>query len=159
IADTTSLTWSNAAPMGPVPPGSPDLGACYDKKRDRIYVGRGAYADPLMPGEGSLYIYDVATNAWSNPSDPPNPEGWPLGFPAANGGMVHYDVVNDRVVIFYHWDGMGAVLVLDPATNTYSLSTPVPPDAAAGQVWHGFYSEELNAHFVFVAGDSEDNGT
>jgi len=50
------------------------------------------------------------------------------------------------------------VFVYDPGANSW-LDSPVSPVKATGQCKSGFYDPALNAHFVFGAGDSNDNGS
>src|SRR5262249_36287680 len=140
------------------PPGSPDVGVCYDSKRDRIYMGRGTYAPPPRPDEGGIYVYDVKTNTWSNPPNKPEAGGLPGRNPAA----AHHDSANDRVVVISHVPGTregGRVGVYNPESGAWEAGAATPPQVgAAGECWHSFYSPELNAHFLYVAGDSDDHG-
>ena len=154
--DSATNRWVDAGAKGPTPPGSADLGACYDSKRDRLYLGRGNYPPPLRPNEGFVYIYDVRTNTWSNP---PNKEG-ASNFPATNYGWTNYDAANDRVVAMYHFDGKGGLTTYDPGSETWGSPGAVPPEVLGNRgCIHAFYSPEVNAHFVYLAGDSDDNGT
>ena len=49
------------------------------------------------------------------------------------------------------------VYVYDPVANVWT-ENPLAMPKEIGQCPSGFYSPELNAHFVHVAGDSADNG-
>ena len=140
---------------GPLTGGFPDFGACYDSKRDRIYIGQIAYGRK-REGAGSIYIYDVKTNTWSNPPDKQNAGG----FPATNYGVVNYDTAGDRVIVISHWQGKGGVAAYDPETSVWE-SLPPPPESfnANRACIHGFYSPEVNAHFFYLAHDSDDRGT
>jgi len=92
-----------------------------------------------------VYIYDVKTNTWSNP---PNKEN-AVELPSSNAGMFHYDSANDRVVVF---KANASVSAYDPETGAWSEKLPMP--AGLPRVcWHGFYSPEVNAHFIYLAGD------
>jgi len=141
--------------QGPAPKGR-DFNACYDSKRDRIYMSGGIYRPPYGKDEGYVYIYDVKTSTWSNPPNGKNA----VGLPTFTSGMMHYDAVNDRVVVFTcrNKNAGAFVSVYDPETGDWSEKLELPAGLQGGGVWHGFYDRELNAHFVFVAGDSVDNG-
>ena len=157
FGDPATRKWSPAGAKGPTPPGIPgDVGACYDSKRDRLYLGRGPYGGPVRDNEGHVYIYDVKTNAWSNP---PNKEN-AVAFPATNYGVVNYDAANDRVVALSHWEGKGGVSAYDPETGAWETLPPPPAGFLSDQgCIHGFYSPEVNAHFFYLAHDSDDRGT
>jgi hypothetical protein len=156
LCDSATHKWADAGAKGPTPPGSADVGACYDSKRDRVYTGRGAYSEPLKPNEGNVYFYDVKSNTWNNP---PN-KASAGGFPNSNSGSVHYDVANDRILSFGVWQGKGQVAVYDPEKGDWEGGSPIPAELVGSQpCWHAFYSPELNAYFVYVAQDSDDHGT
>ena len=83
---------------------------------------------------------------------------------------MNYDSANDVVVLIFHrWqmnppDGdvhpgveSRGVYVYDPVANAWT-ENPLAMPKEIGQCPSGFYSPELNAHFVHVAGDSADNG-
>jgi len=159
LYDAVSHQCQSAGAQGKGQPGSSDVGLCYDSKRDRVYMGRGNYAPPPRPDEGNVYIYDVKANAWSNPPNKPNAGS----FPPCNAGNTHYDVANDRVVAISHPAGSrepGTVSVYNPETGAWEAGAAIPPAVSAGgECWHSFYSPEVNAHFLYVAGDSTDRGT
>jgi dTDP-4-dehydrorhamnose 3,5-epimerase-like enzyme len=74
--------------------------------------------------------------------------------------MVHYDAANDRVISLAMWDGKGSVAAYDPEKHEWEAGSAVPAEVVASKgCVHGFYSPEVNAHFVYVAGDSDDRGT
>ncbi|MBE7467302.1 MAG: hypothetical protein HS116_27830 [Planctomycetes bacterium] len=135
------------------PKGAPkggDYGACYDSKRHRIYLSTGG---PLAANEGNVYIYDVATDTWSNP---PNKEN-ALPLPPSNAGVLNYDSVADRVVIFRAAEYVAA---WDPDSHAWTPKIPMPskfPEVGYPS-YHGFYSPEANAHFIYAACDGADNG-
>ena len=78
-----------------------------------------------------------------------------------NHAIMNYDSVNDVVVLFYHRPDPGprgrGVYIYDPKTNSWA-DAPAALPKGIGQCPSGFYSAELNAHFIHVAGDSQDNG-
>jgi RNA polymerase sigma factor (sigma-70 family) len=144
-------------PSGPVPkvayPQLCDFPACQDSKRDRIYIGR---KNPQAAGEGDFYIYDVATNAWSNPPC----KGTIETMPSTNNGIAHYDTANDRVIVMGGWCAScrGDVLVWDPSTCAWENAGPIKaPMGSTGQnlCVTGFYSSEHNAHFLQIGVDGE----
>jgi hypothetical protein len=151
-------TWSKLTPKGPPPPFGMDASACLDTKRDRIYLG-GGYL-PTAPGNNALWCYDVKADSWTDLG--------PKGRPCAgsnrygpNQAMMKYDSVNDVVVLFYHRPDPGpggrGVYVYDPAANAWG-EAPLGLPKEVGACPSGFYSPDLNAHFIHAAGDSEDNG-
>jgi len=158
FGDSATRRWSRGGAKGPTPKGI-DFGACYDSKRDRIYVGGGSYREPYGKDEGYVYVYDAKTNSWSNL---PN-RGHVPRYYGANVACMHYDSANDRVIHVTHdfRSRKGAVCVFDPDTGMWSEAPlPVPAKVvSSGECWNGFYSPELNAHFFYIAGDSEDRGT
>jgi hypothetical protein len=155
LANTATRQWTKLATKGPTPPGSSDLGACYDSKRDRLYLGRGPYGPPLRPDEGHIFSYDVKTSTWSNPPNQPNA----IALPSTNYGVVTYDAVADRVVVVRHWEGKGGVSAYDPETGAWETMSPPAAFLANQGCMHGFYSPEVNAHFFYLAHDSDDRGT
>jgi hypothetical protein len=152
--DSASNKWSKAGAKGAVPPGI-DFGICLDSKRDRLYVCGGNYRPAYGKDEGKIYVYDVKTNSWSNQPD----KGTVPDRFASNDACVHYDSANDRLItVVYSGDRRG-VYVFDPQTSSWG-EKPLPfPAKFPAQCWHGFYAPELNAHFFYLAGDSQDNGT
>jgi Kelch motif len=162
LGDGATRRWTDAHARGPTPPGI-DFGACYDSKRDHIYLCGGSYRGPYRKGEGKVYAYDVKSNTWSNL---PDKGDIPSCFDS-NDACVHYDTANDRVITVIHPGGnireakagVVGVFAFDPETGAWGEGpAPLPAKMASG-CWSGFYSPELNAHFFHVAGDSQDNGT
>jgi hypothetical protein len=153
IGDPRTGQWKVQKKPKGAPPGS-DFGACYDTKRHRIYLSSGAYRKPPGPKEGFVNIYDVATNAWLNYPNKKNAA--PL--PSSNGGMFHYDSVSDRVVIFRAGKKGKTVSDYNPETREWTPQKPMPAGMGRG-CYHGFYSPAANAHFIYMAGDSNDKGT
>jgi hypothetical protein len=167
LYDAARNAWSKLTPRGPPPPFGIDANACLDLKRNRIYLGGGYY--PLAAGPSAFWCYDVAANAWIDLQ----PKGKPcMGCKryGPNHALMHYDSANDVVVLFYHRlpqampdgdfnPGVKAlgIYVYDPVTNAWS-ETPQPLAREIGQCPSGFYSPDLNAHFIHCAGDSADNG-
>ena len=156
ICDLATRKWSDSGAKGITPPGTADVGACYDGKRDRIYTGKGPYGDPKRAAEGNVYIYDVKTNAWSNPPNKANA----AALPATNYGSALYDSASDRLLSFAVWEGKGTVSAYNPDKEEWESSAPIPKEVVGGGAcWHAFYSPEVNATFAYVAGDSDDRGT
>jgi hypothetical protein len=156
LADPNTHQWNGAGTKGKAPQGW-DVGMCYDSKRDRIYVS-GAGAPANGKAGPCVYIYDVKANAWSSPENKENAMAWP----GANGCCVHYDAAADRVLAFFGWNRDDAknrgISVYDPEAGSFEAPLAIAAGVVNGCV-HGFYSPEVNAHFIYTAGDSDDRGT
>lgn len=160
--------WSPVKAKGPPPPFGIDASACLDAKRERIYIGGGYY--PVSKGSHAFWCFDLKTNTWVDLE----PKGQPCKgckrF-GPNHAIMNFDTANDVVVLIFHrWqmaptdgdvhpgeDSRG-VYIYDPTANTWS-EKPLAMPREIGQCPSGFYNPDLNAHFVHVAGDSENNGT
>lgn len=141
--DPETNEWSLVEDTGPRPP-SYDHGVCYDPVRRRVYMGPG-------DGSGGIYVYDIDSSTWSK-HEPP---GGPPSF-RTNSASVFYDAANDVVVVFRYRDG--TIYVYRPDEDTWS-SVGMPEDVVgSSRTHHAFFDAELNAYFVYVAGDSADNG-
>jgi hypothetical protein len=161
LGEFETRTWTNTQAKGPTPKGI-DFGSCYDSKRDRIYVCGGSYRGPYTPGEGHIYVYDVKTNTWSNL---PDKGGDVASNFASSYACVHYNSVNDKlIVIVFSQNNRQGVFVFDPETGEWAKEPlPLPdklklPERHRGD-GHGFYSPEVNAHFLYRAPDSGDDGS
>jgi hypothetical protein len=63
-------------------------------------------------------------------------------------------------VALSHWEGKGGVSAYDPETGAWAALPAPPADFLSNQgCIHGFYSPEVNAHFFYLAHDSDDRGT
>ena len=151
-------TWQSMTPSGPPPPFGMDTPACYDFKRDRVYLIGGKY--PEVKEGNAFWIYDVQSNRWIDP-EPAGKPG-PTTDYSTNRAMMHYDMVNDVVLLVRYADDDRGISAYSPATNTWtSVADHLPgiwPDDYKGHASSGFYDPALNAHFFHVAGDSRDNG-
>ena len=146
--------WRVAGPVGPRPPFGIDPVACYDAKRDRIYVGGGGY--PVAKGDNALWIYDVAGNRWIDPRPAGSPGGNHFG---TNVAILNCDSAIDRVVLIRHGGQKTGVYVYDPDRNAWADTVvPLPSFWRASLASSGFFHPELGVHYVFSAGDSRDNG-
>jgi hypothetical protein len=147
--------------VGQLNPGGPlpderyggDFPGCFDSKRERIYVGR---INPRTnANDGDWFIYDFKANLWSKPPT----KGEIEVIPTTTHGMVHYDAANDRVVEFYGWAlGTKGIGVWDPETNSWEPKIAFPDSFPMGTSMSGFYSLELNAHFVHIGSDGAAGG-
>lgn len=154
--DPAARTWTEAGATGPRPSWGIDPTACYDTRRGRVYIGGGGYPVPSA-SEDALFIYDVKSNTWINPKA----KGSRLRGFGNNPAAMHYDAVNDVVILAAHgrsYEDRRGIHVYDPEANTW-LPGPNPIPAALtpgpyGVCVSAFYDPELNAHFYFSAGDS-----
>ncbi len=69
-----------------------------------------------------------------------------------------YPAGMDAVCEEYVKLGCRGLYIYDPAANSWT-EKPLAMPKEIGQCPSGFYNPDLNAHFVHVAGDSDDNGT
>lgn len=161
--DPKANRWTRAKPDGPTPPWGIDSTSCYDSKRDRIYIGGGAY--PVAPETGhAFWIYDLKADRWIDPKPKGKPCKGSNSYATLNAFMV-YDPVNDKVLLVnhsYHYgkpDRVG-IYVYDPEANAW-IEEPLelPKKLINNQVKNGFYDRGLNAIFIHSAGDSRDDGT
>ena len=141
-------------PRLPTAGGGGACTACYDPKRDRVYMG-GSYriGKATLPGDNFLY-YDVKAGVWVKP----NPKGrFPLTWSMADS-FVYYDTVQDRLVIIganQTWKKKEDrfIYVYDPDKNEFAEPIPVSTDIPLG-LGHGFFCPELNVHLLNIAGDN-----
>jgi hypothetical protein len=165
--DTKSNAWTRVKSKGPPPPFGIDASACLDSKRERIYIGGGYY--PVSKGPHAFWCYDLKSNTWVDLQ----PKGKPCkgcNRYGPNHAVMNYDSANDVVVLIFHrWqmaptDGdiqpgqeSRGVYIYNPMSNSWT-EKPIAMPKAIGQCPSGFYNPDLNAHFLHVAGDSDDNG-
>jgi hypothetical protein len=161
LYDAATNAWEKIEPKGPPPPFGRGATACYDTKRDRIYIG-GSNKTQVKQGN-LLWIYDVKTHTWIEP----RPKGQPCEGStnyATEFAMMNYDAVNDVVVLFrYHLDKgespeVRGIYVYDPTKDEWSTAgreIPVGPKPPSVSRMHpsGFYDAALNAHFCYMAAD------
>lgn len=156
--DGAANAWEKVTPKGPPPPFGIDGTACYDAKRDRVYLGGGDY--PVAEGPNALWVYDVAANAWVDP----RPAGTCCGGSnkySSNNAVMTYDQANDVVVVNKHRGtepGQQGVWVYDPAANTWEPDRRPFPEGVRWKMVNGFYDPEMNVHVYHSAGDSRDDG-
>jgi hypothetical protein len=156
--DPKTNAWQTVTPSGPQPPFGIDTVACYDSKRDRIYIGGGQY--PVAPGPNALWIYDIRQNKWIDPKPKGSPGDKRYG---TNEAQMHYDTASDTVLLFRNGRRGVGVYAYSPAKNTWTTVSQNLPGRwysdSRTEGTTGFYDPDLNAHFFHVAGDSDDNGT
>jgi hypothetical protein len=157
--DPASNSWTKVQPKGPPPPFGIDPTACYDSKRDRIYVGGGSY--PVAKGPSAFWIYDVAADTWIDPQPGGSPCGGSNSY-NTNVATMTYDAANDVVILNRHKGekpGEAGIWVYDPAANAWDEK---PRPFADGRAWraqvNAFYDPQLNVHVYHLAGDSQPEG-
>jgi hypothetical protein len=158
--DAAKNQWTKASAKGPPPPFGIDPTACYDTKRDRIYVGGGSY--PVAEGPNALWIYDVRSDTWIDPK----PKGTCCGGSNSynsNIATMTNDQASDVVVLNRHKGEAGAgqtgLWIYDPKNNAWDeRPRPFPAGVKWKQV-NAFYDPELNVHVYHHAGDSEVGGS
>lgn len=154
LYDPSTNAWSAVNPAGPPPPFGIDPTACYDPRRDRVYIGGGAY--PVAPGPNALWIYEAAKDRWVDPAPAGSSGGNHFGTDVA---MLHCDLAADRVLLIRHKGERRGIYAYDPAGNAWSPDiVALPPAWREGAFANGFYHPGLGVHFFHVAGDSGDDG-
>jgi hypothetical protein len=143
--DPSTSRWTRVEDSGPRPPGY-DHGVAYDWRRGRIYMGS---ADTSVAS--GIFVYDLATDTWTNPST--TGDG-PATF-RTNSASIMYDDANDVVTVFHY--ERGRVYTYEPDAQRWS-SAEMPADVLASRSFNGFYDPELNAYFIHRAYDSGDDG-
>lgn len=152
--DLDQRVWSQADPKGPRPPWTIEPNACYDTRRNRIYMGGGQY--PEAKDTNALWAYDIKGNALIN-LQASNSQ---LRVYATWGAVMTYDSGNDKVVLMRSnpsGGGSVGVFVYDPETNTWNDPQPFPKGTTWQRV-NGFYDTTNNVHCYHSAGDSERDG-
>jgi len=157
--DPAKNEWAKASPKGSLPPFGIDPTACYDTKRDRIYVGGGSY--PVAEGPNALWVYDVKTDTWIDPK----PKGQCCGGSNSyntNIAAMTYDQANDVVVLNLHKSedrkGRTGLWVYHPGDNAWEERPRPFPEGMAWKQVNAFYDPELNVHVYHSAGDSQPDG-
>ena len=152
--DPKNNGWQRLNVGGPLPPFGIDATACHDPKRDRIYIGGGAY--PVAKGPNGLWIFDVATGNWVDPGPAGSPAGNHFG---TNVAVMTCDPRVDRVHLFRHSGDERGLYIYDAAKNAWrDRRVPLPRFWPKRAVANGFYHPGLGVHFIHVANDSRDNG-
>lgn len=151
--DGAKNAWAKVTPQGPTPPFGIDPTACYDPKRERIYIGGGSYPS-VEEGKNALWIYDLKADAWIDPQ----PKGTPLSHFATTYATMRYDPIADVVLVTAHSEKKKGIHVYDPAANAWREETLAIPEAWAKKCVNGFYDPEWNVYLFHVAGDSRPDG-
>ncbi|MBL8026779.1 MAG: T9SS type A sorting domain-containing protein [Fibrobacteres bacterium] len=149
---TGSIT--SKALKGTAPQAANTYGACYDPKRNCVYV----FGSPILnqtaaePAANNFYLFDVATETWSKPM----PENSPM-IRIDNGRfMMEYDSVSDRCLIMYIKQqpisqGQRFIHAYDPNTNSFETALPVSAQQLPEGFAHSFFCPDLDAYFIFCA--------
>jgi len=149
LYDAEKKVWTKAA-AGPDRDTSTGMVACYDSKRDRIYLPTGSRAS--QPG---WFAYDVKTDEWIDLK----PKGGGRNTDE-NATAVTYDSVNDVVVVFRFRGQRRGLFIYDARANAWLNEEPrVPPNGCGVGCVSGFYDPVNNAHYYYQAYDSRTNST
>ena len=151
--DPARNSWTRVMPQGPRPPFGIDPTACYDPKRERIYIGGGSYPS-VEEGKNALWIYDLKADAWIDPQ----PKATPLSHFATTYATMRYDPVADVVIVAAHAEKKRGIHVYDPAANAWRAPTLSFPEEFPKKCVNGFYDPDWNVHVFHVAGDSRPDG-
>lgn len=162
LYDPQPNTWSKLSAKGTPPPFGIDCLACLDSKRDRIYLD-GGYNPGGAKSVRAFCCFDLKSNSWIDLQPKCKICEGDDRYGTAMAAM-NYDSANDAAVVCYHGTNkpLHGIYVYQADANAWSeTAVPLPPgffpSQYAGCV-SSFYSPELNAHFFFVAGDSNDDG-
>ena len=157
IYDFGADTWSAAANLKLPATGNIadnpiyDSAACFDPKRERIWVGV----------RKSFGYYDTKNQAWTAVKA----KNQPAELGGGNDSHLTYDSVNDLLVLTLRrsekdWATALGTYVYNPAEDAWTAEhCPLPKVPAGFSTATAFYDPETNAHFCFFAPDSGDNGT
>ena len=152
--DPKNNTWQKVNARGPLPPFGIDPTACHDPKRNRIYIGGGAY--PVAKGPNGLWIFDVAAGSWIDPKPAGSPAGNHYG---TNVAVMTCDPRTDRVYLFRHAGSERGLYIYDAGKNAWrDRPVPLPRFWSEKTIANGFYHPGLGVHFMHTANDSRDNG-
>ncbi|MBE7462375.1 MAG: hypothetical protein HS116_02670 [Planctomycetes bacterium] len=122
-----------------------DYVGCYDAQRGKIYI----------LDDKNLFGYDLKANAWTTL------EPAPASFGNSTLGQLDFDTASGMVIGFSFAAGKEGqprgAFVYDPDRNAWS--PPVSEMPKLRGPTSCFYHPERNAHFIYTAGDSRDDGT
>ncbi|CAN0449597.1 unnamed protein product [Discosporangium mesarthrocarpum] len=152
--DPQDNSWQQVGARGPVPPFGIDPTACHDPRRDRIYMGGGAY--PAAKGENALWIFDVKSSRWVDPKPAGSPAGKHFG---TNVAVMTCDPRTDSVYLFRRSGENRGLYIYDADKNAWrDRPVPLPSFWRKRMGASGFYHSGLGVHFIHTANDSRDNG-
>lgn len=152
--DPQDNSWQQVNARGPVPPFGIDSTACHDPRRDRIYIGGGAY--PVAKGENGLWIFDVASSRWIDPKPSGSPAGNHYG---TNMAVMICDPRTDSVYLYRRSGENRGLYIYDAQKNVWrDRPVPLPSFWRKRTGANGFYHPGLGVHFIHTANDSRDNG-
>jgi len=163
LYDIPTNKWKHVTAKGQKPPFGIDATACYDAKRERIYIGGGSY--PVAPADSNAFwIYDLMSNTWIDPKPKGAPCKGSTSYPTKNALML-YDSINDVVLLVVHSSfdsekGRVGVYVYDPNSNSWGAEAVAVPGKLSGnnKPKNGFFDPASNAVIIHTAGDSQDDG-
>jgi len=149
-------SWEDAGAKGKRPGYGIDPTACYDGKRERIYMGGGSYP-VVKEGENALWVFDLKNREWVDPK--------PRGSCGSNSyntniSVMEYDVKGDRVLVFRHGGEkkeVRGIWVYDPGKNSWDAEKLGLPEWR-GECKNAYYDSKLNVYVFHCAGDSAEDG-
>lgn len=153
LYDLKRREWTHPAVSGPVWQVGIEASACFDNKRNRVYVGGASYNSNTSAIDNFYYL-DLNTMAWVKP----NPTGFFPQIFNSSSALLDYDAANDRAVII---NGTN-VYAYNPDLNEWtSLVIPVAiANLMKGYNGRGgFYDPVLNAYFYHFASDGRTDGS
>lgn len=150
LYDPEKKAWTKAA-AGPAANTGHDMAACYDSKRQRVYLPTGMDKG-VTPG---WYAYEAGANSWVDLQ----PKGGGKSTDV-NHSCVTYDAANDVVVLAYPRGESRGLFIYDPAANAWLNEKPkAPADGWGKRSVSAFYDPDSNVHYYYDAGDSSTRGT
>jgi N-acetylneuraminic acid mutarotase len=123
LYDIATNTWTNQSPSSsPTPRDMHSM--AYDSVAHKMVIFGGAKLNSNVNSE--TWLYDVATNTWTNPNPSPKPSyRW--------GHVMAFDASQGKVVLFGGVDAVGPnaeTWIYDTATNTWTnMNPPSSPNA------------------------------
>jgi hypothetical protein len=140
---------TGAHPVGSNQSGN-DRAIAYDPLRNKIYVGD--HGDSAPGGTKSVYVYDVATNNWTNPTTSGVGDLGPQDV-----CITWFDERADRLLSYGNPGGntFASLSVWDPNTQQWESQTPVtqPGMEIKKSGAAGFYAPELGVAIIHQVTD------
>jgi len=102
-----------------------------------------------------MAYFDLKTNVWTDVKA----KGQPENFGSSNNGRLTFDTAGGVLVWHPNDAAKGNIHVYDPDTSAWEKPERTLPKPAYSGMVHGCYDPALNAHFYYIARDSNNRNT